>query len=511
MQQPENCNLVIFGGSGDLTRRKLVPALYNLYCQDLMPQKFAILALGRKIFSDDAFQERMIAGIKEFTKVESGKEKCLSEFIQNVHYQNIDVSEPEHFAKLKERLKSIDLKKQIDGKYLFYLAMPPGTFVQIANNLKKQGLNKQKNDNDWKRIILEKPFGHDLNSARKLNQELLKIFSEDQIYRIDHYLGKETVQNILAFRFANVIFESLWNQKYIHHIEITASEKIGVEERGGYYDQAGALRDMVQNHLLQLAAVIAMEPPSHFESNAIHNEKAKIFQALRPYTQKEIQSKIIRGQYIESKIRGEQVGGYRNESNVADNSKTETFVAMKFYIDNWRWGGVPFYIRTGKRLPTRVTEVVVHFKKIPHIMFPENSQESIHDNKLILRIQPDEGILLKFGMKLPGAKFIIKNVEMDFHYSDLSDNQIPEAYERLLLDAILGNSTLYARADEVEASWEFITPILNTWETDPKIPVYGYPAGTWGPKEARDLFDDPDEDWRYPCKNLTGADNYCEL
>jgi len=405
----------------------------------------------------------------------------------------------------------IDKRMKIGGNYLFYLATPPEFFLSVSNSLKMQGLHKSSNQGGWRRIIIEKPFGRNLESAVILNRDMTKIFHEDQIYRIDHYLGKETVQNILAFRFANGIFEPLWNRNYIQHVEIFASEHVGVENRGGYYDTSGALRDMVQNHLLQIAATIAMEPVSIFEAKAIRDEKLKVFQSFRQIKPEEVTKQVIRGQYVGSVIHGKNVHGYRDENNVNPQSQTETYVALKFYIDNWRWGGVPFFIRTGKRLPTRVTEVVIHFKKTPHHIFKTDKSHGPLDNQLIIRIQPDEGILIKFGMKVPGAGFDIKNVSMDFHYSDLTDTKVPEAYERLLLDALLGDGSLFARADGVEAVWKFIDPILLAWENYPSIKLYGYPAGTWGPKEASELFDDPTEDWRYPCKNLTGEDNYCEL
>ena len=511
MQRAENCILIIFGGSGDLTRRKLMPALFRLFCENLMPEKFAIVALGRKPFTDPAFRERMSEGIREYSIKEAGRKDHLKNFTQAIHYQNLDILKTNDFIKLKSTLDKIVKNRQIPANYLFYLAVPPERFTLIAENLAVQGLNKLNKTGGWKRVVLEKPFGYDLNSARILNKELLHLFRENQIYRIDHYLGKETVQNILAFRFSNAIIESLWNRNAIHHIEITASENIGVENRGIYYEKAGALRDMVQNHLLQIAAVVAAEPPVRFEPDAVRNEKAKIFKAIRPYQREDIVTHLVRGQYIASKIAGKAVKSYRQETNIDPRSKTETFVAMKFYIDTWRWGGVPFFIRTGKRLPTRVTEIVIHFNRVPHHLFINNSDGPVKDNQLILRIQPDEGILLKFGMKEPGANFSIKDVAMDFHYSDLSEKKLPEAYERLLLDAMLGDSTLYARADEVEASWQFITPVLEAWQNDDEMPLYGYPAGTWGPPESSRLFSYPGDDWRYPCKNLTGADNYCKL
>jgi glucose-6-phosphate 1-dehydrogenase len=342
-----------------------------------------------------------------------------------------------------------------------------------------------------------------------LNVELLKYFDEDQIYRIDHYLGKETVQNMLVTRFGNGIFEPLWNHNFIHHIEVTSAESLGVEGRGGYYDPSGALRDMVQNHLLQLVGFIAMEPPAVMEADAIRNEILKVFQALRPIPEDQISQYAIRGQYIASKIKGEDVPGYRQEKGVPEDSRTETYAALKFYIDNWRWAGVPFYIRTGKRLPTRVTEVVVHFKQVPHHLFNAYAGNSPVENQLIIRIQPDEGILLKIGMKVPGAGFHVQTVNMDFHYSSLAGKQLPSAYERLLLDSMQGDATLYTRGDAVEEAWRFIQPVIDAWASSRDIPVYGYPAGSWGP-ELADRFIESGT-WRYPCKNLTDDGTYCEL
>jgi glucose-6-phosphate 1-dehydrogenase len=375
--------------------------------------------------------------------------------------------------------------------------------------LGKVGLNNSSNGS-WKKLIVEKPFGYDLQSAIELNKKLSKYFKEDQIYRIDHYLGKETVQNILVTRFSNGIFEPLFNRNYVHHVEITSVENDGIENRGGYYESSGALRDMVQNHLLQLTGLIAMEPPSSFDSNALRNEIVKVFQSLRPFNENEILSNAIRGQYTSATVRGEKVAGYRDEKGVNPKSKTETYVALKFFVDNWRWGGVPFYIRTGKRLPTKVTEVVIHFKPTPHFLFSKQ-QANNSCNQLILRIQPDEGVLFKVGMKVPGQGFDIQTVNMDFHYSDLSNTYLPTAYERLIHDCMIGDSTLYQRVDAVEAAWKFVDPILNAWKNDENIPIYGYPAGTWGPENADDLIEEKGITWRYPCKNLANDGIYCEL
>jgi len=511
MQKPENCIITIFGASGDLTKRKLMPSLFDLYQKKLLPEKFAIIGLGRTPFTDEAFREKMYNDVKTFAKIEAEKQRVLKVFLENIHYLPMDINNADDYSKLKARLEELDSRVESGGNYIYYVATSPKFFELVSRHLGMQGLQKQGGGTGWKRIVIEKPFGYDLDSARKLNAHLQEIFIEDQIYRIDHYLGKETVQNILAFRFANGIFEPLWNRNFIHHVEITGVENIGVEDRGGYYDSSGALRDMVQNHLLQVLSIIAMEPPSKFEATALRNEKVKVFQSLSPIKPEDVKKQVVRGQYTGSTVRGEKVPGYREEKGVAADSRTETFLAMKFYIGNWRWGGVPFYIRTGKRMPTRVSEVTIHFKKTPHALFSQNLAPTVGDNQLVIRIQPDEGILLKFGIKVPGAGFEIKTVNMDFHYSDISERTIPEAYERLLLDCMLGDASLYARSDAVETCWEFISPILDAWENDPDLPLYGYPAGTWGPKEASNLFDESNEDWRYPCKNLANDGEYCEL
>ncbi|MBS0010010.1 MAG: glucose-6-phosphate dehydrogenase, partial [Bacteroidales bacterium] len=353
-------------------------------------------------------------------------------------------------------------------------------------------------------------FGHDLSSALRLRDILLENWKEDQLYRIDHYLGKETVQNLLVTRFSNGIFEPLWNSKYIDHVEVTSSENMGVEQRGGYYDNSGALRDMVQNHLLQVVALTAMEPPATVNPDAIRNEILKVFQSLRPIDKNQVRNVSMRGQYLSSIIGGDAVKAYRDEEGVRKDSKTETYAALKFYIDNWRWGGVPFYIRTGKQLPSRVTEVVIHFKPTPHALFSGKSNCSTC-NQLVIRIQPDEGILMKFGMKIPGAGFEVQNVNMEFHYSDLRKQRIPSAYERLIFDSIKGDSTLFARTEEVIEAWKFLMPVIEEWRNNQEIPLHGYPAGTWGPENADDFIENNETGWRYPCENLTEDGQYCEL
>ena len=502
----DNHIFVIFGASGDLTKRKLVPALYSLYVQNLLPEKFAVLGVSRSQFSDMEFRSAMKLAIEEFKEVDNGDR--VDEFIQKIYYTTIQFNDVSTYLTLKQSIENLRTKEGIGGNTIFYLSTPPSLYSIIPQHLAEVGLNLQ--DDGWKRLIIEKPFGYDLESALKLKDLLLINWAEEQIFRIDHYLGKETVQNLLVTRFSNGIFEPLWNRNYIHHVEITSAESIGVGKRGGYYDSSGALRDMVQNHLLQVAALTAMESPSSLEPVAIRNEILKVFQSLRPIKSEDVKTNTIRGQYMASTIKNEKVVGYRDEEGVDPESITETYAALKFYIDNWRWGGVPFYIRTGKRLPTRVTEVVIHFKPTPHFLFAKGEACSTC-NQLVIRIQPDEGILLKFGMKTPGAGFDVQTVNMDFHYSDLSHQRIPSAYERLIYDAIKGDSTLFARSDEVVEAWKFLSPVIDAWKNDPSIPLHGYPAGTWGPETADELIEDKEMTWRYPCKNLLDDGIYCEL
>ncbi len=495
--------MVIFGASGDLTKRKLIPALYELYRQKLLPEQFAVLGVSRTELSDESFREKMM----EFLPKSEEKQKEVEAFLKMLYYQPLATEDSYDYPVLRDRLTTIAKQNDIAENYIFYLSTPPRLYEIIPANLASVDLNKT--DDGFRRLIVEKPFGTDLESAKLLNKNLLNYFNEDQIYRIDHYLGKETVQNMLVTRFANGIFEPIWNHNFIHHVEITSAESLGVEERGGYYDSSGAMRDMVQNHLMQLVGMVAMEPPVVVEADAIRNEVLKVFQSLRPIKEEDVQNHVIRGQYIESHIKGDLVKGYRQEKGVAPESRTETFMAMKFFIDNWRWSGVPFYIRTGKKLPTRVTEVVIHFKKTPHHLFGSDGSYEHTNNQLVIRIQPDEGILLKFGMKVPGAGFNVQTVNMDFHYDDLRNTHLPSAYERLLLDCMQGDATLYSRGDAVVKAWEYVQPVLNAWENNPEVPVYGYPAGTWGPDVADQLVEDGT--WRYPCKNLSDDGNYCEL
>jgi len=508
MHKPETHILCIFGASGDLTRRKLIPALYNLYLQDLLPDQFAVVGAGRKPYSDDIFREQMLLALKSHSTSPTGhSEEKTEAFIQKLFYTSLDTSDPGSYEDLKQKLEKMAEDTGTKGNLIFYLATPPSLYTPIAHSLAKQELTSD--NGGWKRIIVEKPFGYDLDTSKELNIQFRKVFNEEQIYRIDHYLGKETVQNIMVTRFSNGIFEPIWNRNFVSHVEITASESLGVGDRGGYYDGSGALRDMLQNHILQLVALVAMEPPVWADSVSIRNEMVKVLDSIRPLNTEAIEQDVIRGQYTASNVRGEALTGYREETGVNPDSRTETYAGLKFYIDNWRWKDVPFFARTGKRLPTRVTELVVHFQGTPHHIF-SHGDESSANNQLIIRIQPDEGLLLKFGMKVPGAGYDVQNVNMDFHYSSLSEVYLPAAYERLLLDCMLGDSTLYARGDAVESAWRFVDPILNYWKQNPDKSLYGYPAGTWGPQEADDLFSEG-LTWRYPCRNLADDGEYCEL
>lgn len=508
MENPGNLIIVIFGASGDLASRKLIPAIYSLKVQKIMPEKFAIVGAGRTKLTNEAFRIKMSTAIVSYSEEKVTDQNAIEEFVRDIYYYTIDSKNENEFSEMKSFLEEIDHNHSIGGRIIFYMATPPSMYEVIAINLAKSGLTNQANG--FRRLIIEKPFGYDLESGRKLNKTLHALISEDQIYRIDHYLGKETVQNLLVTRFANGMFEPLWNRNYVDRIEITSAENMGVGDRGGYYDSSGALRDMVQNHMLQMVGLTAMEPPSSLDANAIRNEVLKVFQSLQPIREEDVPNQVIRGQYTGSLIRGECVTGYRYEKGVAVDSRTETYVAIKFYINNWRWGGVPFYMRTGKRLPTRVTEVVIHFKQTPHHLFQRDTGK-LSSNQLIIRIQPDEGILLKFDMKEPGAGFNVKNVNMDFHYKDLADTRVPSAYERLLHDVMIGDSTLFSRDDEVETAWKFLEPIQNAWAKNPAIKVFGYPAGTWGPEHANDLIEGEGLTWRYPCKNLADEELYCEL
>ena len=473
MKKADNQLLVIFGASGDLTSRKLLPSLFELYVRGLLPDRFCILGAARTAYGDEEFCAEQHTHILEAQKGKTYDEGLIDDFLENVYYLAFDSTNADEYYKLRERIEFLQEKHDLPDKIIYYLATPPVMYEIVPQCLLESGLNKTESPDGFRRIIVEKPFGTSLESARQLNDHLRHIFHEEEIYRIDHYLGKETVQNILVLRFSNGIFEPLWNHNYIDSIEISATETLGVENRGKYYDGAGAMRDMIQNHLMQLMSFIAMESPSIFEPEPIRDEIVKVFRSIRPYTVLDMDKMVVRGQYI----------GYREEKNVAPDSNTETYVAMKFFIDNWRWSGVPFYFYTGKKLPEKSSEVVIHFKSTPHQLFVGQCSGG-SCNKLTIRIQPNESISLKFGLKMPGAGFEVKQVSMDFRYDSLSKSYLPDAYERLLLDAMLGDSTLYARSDALEASWKYIDPILLHWKEEGSKNLFFYEPGEDGPEET---------------------------
>ncbi|GHO67037.1 glucose-6-phosphate 1-dehydrogenase [Ktedonobacter sp. SOSP1-52] len=496
-QSPEPCVMVIFGATGDLTHRKLLPALYNLALEHPLPAGFSVVAFARRPYNDEVFRKQALDSINEFSRQKPVNEQVWESFSNGIFYLQSDFHEPEGYEKLAALLNRLDQERGTSGNRIFYLSTPPSQYPTIIQNLGAVGLNR--NRKGWTRIIVEKPFGHDLPSARELNRQIGKVFKEDQIYRIDHYLGKETVQNILVFRLANGIFEPIWNRRYIDHVQITVAENIGIEGRGGYYEESGAIRDMIQNHMLQLLTLVAMEPPIAFDANAVRDEKVKVLHALQPLSGREALQNTIRAQYTAGYVGGHQVGGYLSENGVSPESSTETYVAMKLFIDNWRWAGVPFYLRTGKHLPKRVTEIAIQFKQPPLMIFKQNdAQGQVEPNVLTLRIQPDEGISLKFGAKVPGTDQQIRSVNMDFFYGSSFVREQPEAYERLLLDAMLGDSTLFTRRDEVEAAWTFVQGILDAWKNESPATIHTYESGTWGPQGSDEFIWRDGFRWRRP-------------
>ncbi|HXH13548.1 MAG TPA: glucose-6-phosphate dehydrogenase [Alphaproteobacteria bacterium] len=486
--------MVIFGASGDLTKRKLIPALYNLAKDNLLSRQFAVIGSARRPMTHEDFRAKLTQDMREFAT--GPIDPDLWEWLaRRLYYLPGDGQDPNTSRQLKELLSKVDKEHGTSGNYFYYLATAPGLFSRVIQQLGAAGLTDEKNGR-WRRVIIEKPFGHDFASARALNQEIRQVLHERQIYRIDHYLGKETVQNILVFRFANGIFEPVWNRRYIDHVQITVAETVGVEERGSYYDETGALRDMVPNHIFQLITLTAMEPPISFEADAVRDEQTKILRAIQPLTPEEVLSRTVRGQYGKGVLDGQHLPAYRAEPHVAPDSRTETFVALKLWLDNWRWADVPFYLRTGKRLPTRVTEVAIQFKRAPFMLFRKTSVERLTPNLLVLRIQPDEGISLRFGAKIPGPLVRLGSVDMDFCYADYFGSTPSTGYERLLYDCMIGDATLFQRADMVEAAWGVVTPILDVWRALPPRHFPNYGAGTWGPKEADELLERDGRRWR---------------
>ena len=486
MQTNNNC-IVIFGASGDLTHRKLIPALYNLYKIGRLSENFSVLGVARSELNDETFREKMREAL---IHNEETTPETLDAFCSHLYYQAVNTSDAQDYGKLVPRLDNLHDKYKTCGNTLYYMSTPPSLYGVIPECLAAHGLNTE--EYGWKRIIVEKPFGYDEKTAQALDVQIHRFFEEHQIYRIDHYLGKETVQNLLVLRFSNGWFEPLWNRNFIDYVEITGAESIGVEERGGYYDGSGAMRDMFQNHLLQVLAMVAMEPPAIINANSMRDEVAKVMHSLRPLTTEDMEHNLVLGQYTAAEINGKMENGYLEEKGVPADSRTETYIALRCEIENWRWAGVPFYVRTGKRLPARVTEIVIHFKTTPHPVFSQNAPE----NKLIIRIQPDEAISMRFGLKKPGAGFEAKEVSMDFRYADLAGAQVLTAYERLLLDAMKGDATLFARTDAVHAAWKFVQPILDYKANGGRI--HEYEAGTWGPVAADKLIAKQGKVWRKP-------------
>lgn len=488
------CIVVIFGATGDLTMRKLVPALYNITADGEMPPGVAVVGFARREKTDEQFRTEQEETTRKFSR-QQVRDDVWKQFADSLYYHQSEFHDTEGYKRLVERLDKLDRERATGGNRLFYLAVAPDQFEAILKNLKAVGLNKGRNGG-WARVIVEKPFGTDLPSARELNRVVQNAFSEEQTYRIDHFLGKETAQNILVLRFANAIFEPLWNARYVDHIQITAAETLGVENRAGYYEGAGALRDMVQNHLLQLLCLVAMEPPTDLSADSVRGEKVKVVRSLRHFAQSDVAENVMRAQYSAGAINGKEVPAYRAEKNVNPQSPTETYVALRLHIDNWRWANVPIYMRVGKRLPKSGTEISVHFKKAPSVLFNKESPEHDH-NVLVIRIQPDEGISLRMQAKMPGTSFRIQPVKMDFHYGTSFGKASPEAYERLLLDAMTGDATLFARRDEVEEAWAFIDTIEHAWAAKENAPpLFFYPAGSWGPEEADELIAREGRTWR---------------
>ncbi len=509
--KPKPCAIVIFGASGDLTDRKLIPSFFNLFKNNLLPNSFFIIGCARSNLSDDDFRTKIRSSIKKSFR--NPHKEQVDAFSQKCYYIQGDYAKPNLYEKLSKSLSKLDRKYSTNGSAIFYLAVPPKLYGVIPEHLSKTNiLKKTDSDNPRTKIIIEKPFGHDLNSALELNKQLHNILSEKQIYRIDHYLGKETVQNILIFRFANSIFENIWNREYIDHIQITTAESIGVEHRAGYYDKAGALRDMFQNHMLQMLSLVAMEPPLSFAPDHVRNEKVKLLEAIKPFSPKTLNNSVVRGQYRQGIVRDidDDKGypgskkdisacSYIDEEGVDKNSMTETFVAAKLMIDNWRWKGVPFYLRSGKRLPQKLSEIAIYFKRPPHSIFSPISSDELAKNLIVLNVTPKEGISINIQAKHPGPKLCMSTVNIDFNYGDIFEKDPTDAYERLLLDCMLGDQTLFIRDDDMKISWELLNPIIDEWSKNPALyPLNPYPAGSWGPEEADAIPNQENNRWRVP-------------
>jgi glucose-6-phosphate 1-dehydrogenase len=491
------CSIVIFGASGDLTARKLIPAFYHLHKEKQMPPDFRIIGFARRDKTDDSWRVELRQALDEFSRTKPVDEDVWKDFSQHIFYCMGDITDNAAYEKLEKQLSSFG-KEPLRKNILFYLATSPSQFAIVAEQVHRVGLLQKNGAGSWQRLVIEKPFGHDLESAHQLNAELTRFANEQQVFRIDHYLGKETVQNILMFRFSNAVFERLWNRDSVDHVQITVSEKLGVGPRGGYYEEAGALRDMVQNHLLQVLSLVAMEPPVSLDAEPVRDEKVKLLKSIRSLDREDVAKQVVRGQYFAGTVDGELRPGYRQEPKVKPDSNVETYVALELFIDNWRWSGVPFYLRTGKNLPLSASEVRVQFRPTPHVLFAAQCGQKLDPNSLTLRLQPNEGITLRFNGKVPGTSLAVRPVRMHFSYDSEFGAYTPEAYERLLLEAMAGDAALFIRRDEVETAWKIVDSIRKAWEGKPLSNREFYSAGTWGPVAADDLLAQTGHAWREP-------------
>jgi len=485
---------VLFGATGDLSHRKVFPALAQLWRTNLLPTDWALVAIGRRPYDDGTFRMDIAESLHKNCRVQLD-EDAERQFLDRVFYHRGDFDDDALYDTLTAKLEDMHLEHDTKSNLLFYLATQPSAFPVIVGQIGRCGLDHEVHAGGWRRVVIEKPFGRDLGSAIRLNREVLKVFRETQVYRIDHYLGKETVRNLLVFRFGNGIFEPLWNRRYVDHIQITVAESLGVEERGAFYEETGAARDVLQNHLLQLLSLVAMEPPATFAADALRDEKLKVLRAIAPPTRQEVARDVVRGQYDKGWVAGVQVKAYREEDEVDRESETETFVAARFEVDDWRWSGVPFYLRTGKRMAKRASEIAIQFRDVPHRLFADANTDP-QPNLLAIRVQPDEGILLRFGSKVPGLGLDIRPVTMDFTYGTAFSTDAPDAYETLILDAMLGDQSLFTRADEVEAAWSIVTPVHDAWLDMPAPAFPNYAAGSWGPEDADELIQRDGRNWR---------------